>query len=173
MAVPLTAAEAAAFEVADPSTLSPVALAYLRARNADPMCSFGDFAAVSQRVDLSTALLLKGEVCDGLIAPDFDPEALEVLRAKKKGSFVVLRADPTFSPPPQEFREVFGLCFQQQRNSALFEPSKHLANVVVPQGAGADALSQAAQRDLTLASITVKYTQSNSVGYAYSGQMVL
>ena len=88
---PLSEAEAAAYEITDPSTLSPQALAYVRARNADPMCSFGDFAAVSDVVDFSTAMVLKTEVVDGIIAPGFEPAALEILRAKKKGAFIVLQ----------------------------------------------------------------------------------
>eukprot|EP01036_Dinobryon_divergens_P032174 gene32174-41711_t len=126
----------------NPASLSAVALAYIRARNADPMCSFGDFAAVSHKVDLATAMVLKNEVSDGLIAPDFDPDALAVLKAKKKGTFVVLKADEC-----EKYPHVF------------------IGDNVAP-------LSEAAQRDLTLASITVKYTQSNSVGYACAGQMV-
>jgi phosphoribosylaminoimidazolecarboxamide formyltransferase/IMP cyclohydrolase len=161
----------------DADALSPVALAYLRARNADPMCSFGDFAAVSHPVDVATALQLKSAVCDGIIAPSFEPAALEILRQKKKGGFLVLQGLElhAFSPPSVELREVYGVCFAQRRNDVLFAPATHLAahRVVVAGGAHSSAgLSLEAQRDLTLASITVKYTQSNSVAYAVGGQVV-
>lgn len=168
--VPLSEIEAKAYEIADPSQLSPVALAYVRARNADPLCSFGDFVALSHVVDLSTALTLKNEVCDGIIAPGFDADALEILRAKKKGGFIVLAADPTFVPPKDEFREVYGTVFAQGRNDVLFTREEHLRNIVV--GGDTASLSEDAVRDLILASITVKYTQSNSVGYATRGQMI-
>ena len=98
-----TAAEAAA-------ELSPLALAYVRARNADPMCSFGDFIALSDVVDVSTAMVIKREVADGVIAPGFEPEALAILAAKKGGGFICLRADPKYTPPAVEFREVGGAC---------------------------------------------------------------
>jgi phosphoribosylaminoimidazolecarboxamide formyltransferase/IMP cyclohydrolase len=97
--VPLSEAEARAYEISDPSKLSPTALAYVRARNADPMCSFGDFAAISHVVDVSTAMVFKAEVCDGIIAPGFEPEALEILKAKKKGNFICLKADESFVAP--------------------------------------------------------------------------
>ena len=129
LGIPLTAVEAAAYEIADPSILSPTALAYVRARNADPMCSFGDFAAVSHVVDVATAKVFKVEVCDGIIAPGFEPEALEILKAKKKGAFIVLQADEAFIAPMMEFREVYGVTFSQRRNDALFTPA-HLQKVV-------------------------------------------
>lgn len=97
--IPLTPVEAAAYEISDPAGLSLTALAYIRARNADPMCSFGDFAAISHIVDVATARVLKTEVCDGIVAPGFEAEALEILKAKKKGSFIILQADETFEPP--------------------------------------------------------------------------
>jgi phosphoribosylaminoimidazolecarboxamide formyltransferase/IMP cyclohydrolase len=162
---PLTAIEAAAYEIADPSVLSPTALAYVRARNADPMCSFGDFAAVSHIVDVATAKVFKVEVCDGIIAPGFEPEALEILKAKKKGGFIILQADESYIAPLLEFREVYGVTFSQRRNDALFTPA-HLQKVV------AGKLPEEAIRDLVLASIAIKYTQSNSVGYAKNGQMI-
>jgi phosphoribosylaminoimidazolecarboxamide formyltransferase/IMP cyclohydrolase len=131
------------------------------------MCSFGDFAAVSHIVDAATAAVLKTEVSDGIIAPGFDPEALKILSAKKKGAFIILEANEAFVPPLQEFREVYGLGFSQRRNDALFTADR-LSRVV----AGEKVLSADAIRDLVLASITVKYTQSNSVGYAKGGQMI-
>jgi len=168
VATPLSVAEAAAYEITDTSALSDVALSYVRARNADPMCSFGDFAAVSHVIDESTARVFKTEVCDGVIAPGFEPAALEILRAKKKGAFIVLEANPAYVPPSTEYREVYGLGFSQKRNDALFTPDR-LAKVTAGKS---ESLSKAAVRDLVLASVTVKYTQSNSVGYALGGQMV-
>ncbi|MDH5753507.1 MAG: phosphoribosylaminoimidazolecarboxamide formyltransferase, partial [Deltaproteobacteria bacterium] len=149
--------------------LTPQALAYLRARQADPLCSFGDFAAFSDPVDLATAQLLRREVSDGLIAPAVSEEALEVLRAKKGGAFIVLQADPDFQPPEVEIKEVFGVAFAQGRNSALITPET-LAAKGVPTAT--TALPPEAVRDLVLAAITIKYTQSNSVGYALDGQMI-
>lgn len=164
--VPLSASEAAAYEIADPSTLTPPALAYVRARNADPMCSFGDFAAISHIVDVATAKVFKAEVCDGIIAPGFEPEALEILRAKKKGGFIILQVDESFQAPLVEFRDMFGVTFSQRRNDTVFSRD-HLKEVVV-----GGALPEEAERDLIVASIAIKYTQSNSVGYAKNGQMI-
>ena len=166
VAAALTPAEAAAYEIADPTTLTPVALAYIRARNADPMCSFGDFAAVSHVVDVATAKVLKVEVSDGIIAPGFEPEALEILKQKKKGAFIVLQADENFIAPLLEFREVYGMGFSQRRNDALITPA-HLEKIK-----SGKSLSTEAIRDLVLATICIKYTQSNSVGYAKNGQMI-
>lgn len=146
-------------------SLSPVATAYVRARGADPKCSFGDFIAVSDRVDLVTARVLKTLVSDGIIAPGYDPEALEVLKAKKKGAFIVLQGDPAYQPPARERRELYGLRMEQDRNAVQLNPS-HLGNVVCGE------LTEAARRDLLLGLITLKYTQSNSVGYSLDGQMI-
>merc|ERR1712127_990679 len=104
--------------------LSKTAVAYLRSRQADPLCSFGDFVAVSEIVDLSTAQLLKIEVSDGIIAPGFSPEALEILKAKKGGKFIVLEADKDFVPPENEYRTIFGMGFMQKRNDVLFDKSR-------------------------------------------------
>jgi phosphoribosylaminoimidazolecarboxamide formyltransferase/IMP cyclohydrolase len=145
--------------------LSPLATAYVRARGADPKCSFGDFAALSDRVDEATARVLKNVVSDGIIAPGYDPEALEILKAKKKGAFVVLAADPQFEPPPRERRELFGMRLVQDRNAVQLS-EQHLANVLT------GSLTPAARRDLLLGLITLKYTQSNSVGYSLDGQMI-
>jgi len=166
VAVPLTQEEAAAYEVTDASSLTPVALAYLRARGADPMCSFGDFSAVSDVVDEATAKILQKEVSDGIIAPGYEPKALEILASKKQGKFIVLKADPNFVPPSEEYREVYGAVFKQKRNDVLFDASR--LNKVVTTA----PLTDAAKRDLILASICIKYTQSNSVGYAINGQMI-
>lgn len=132
------------------------------------MCSFGDFAAVSDIVDVSTAMTFKAEVCDGLIAPGFEPEALEILKAKKKGGFIILQVDEGFIAPLEEFREIFGVAFSQRRNDTIFSRS-HLQNIVV---GASSSFPDSAQRDLIVASIAIKYTQSNSVGYARNGQMV-
>jgi phosphoribosylaminoimidazolecarboxamide formyltransferase / IMP cyclohydrolase len=149
----------------DRSALSPVATAYVRARGADPKCSFGDFIAVSDPVDMATARVLKNVVSDGIIAPSFEPEALSLLSSKKKGGFIVLRGDPSFAPPARESRELFGMRLEQDRN-ALQLREAHLENVV------SGSLSAAAKRDLLLGLITLKYTQSNSVGYSLDGQMI-
>jgi phosphoribosylaminoimidazolecarboxamide formyltransferase / IMP cyclohydrolase len=174
--LPLTPAECLAYErVEDGPTLSPVACAYVRARNADPMCSFGDFVAISDVVDECTARVLKTEVCDGIIAPGYEEAALAILKAKKKGAFIILRGNVDYTPPQMEFREVMGVGFYQRRNDVIFT-TDHLTKVVTsptssPSG-DASLLPLDAQRDLILASIAIKYTQSNSVGYALNGQMV-
>ena len=148
--------------------LSELAVAYLRARGADPLSSFGDFIALSRKVDLSTAKIIRTQVSDGLIAPAFEPEALEILKAKKGGSYVVLQADPEYSAPDEEFREIYGVVFQQQRNNLLLNAENLLGELVTEN----KNLPINAQRDLVLAAITLKYTQSNSVGYALDGQMI-
>jgi phosphoribosylaminoimidazolecarboxamide formyltransferase/IMP cyclohydrolase len=147
------------------SALSPVATAYVRARGADPKCSFGDFAAVSDPVDESTARYLKTLVSDGIIAPAYEPAAIEILKAKKKGAYIVLRADPDFEPPAREQREMYGMRLTQDRN-ALELGEQHLRNVL------SGRLNDAAKRDLLLGLVTLKYTQSNSVGYSVDGQMI-
>jgi len=154
------------FEVKD-KEMTPTAAAYVRARNADPMCSFGDFVAISHEVDMATAMILKIEVCDGIIAPGFNPEALEVLKAKKQGKFIVLKADPDFVPPEMEYRMCGGLGYMQKRNDAIFTES-HLEKVVTK----CKDLTKEAKLDMILASIAIKYTQSNSVGYAKNGMMI-
>jgi phosphoribosylaminoimidazolecarboxamide formyltransferase/IMP cyclohydrolase len=171
VAVPLSDVECAAYEVTPEAAakLTPVALAYLRARNADPMCSFGDFAAVSDVVDEDTALILKKEVSDGIVAPGFTPEALEILKAKKGGKFIILEATAGFVPTQVEYREVYGMTFSQKRNDVIVTKD-HMSNVVTK--GGADGLSDSAIRDMIVASICVKYTQSNSVGFAKDGMMV-
>jgi phosphoribosylaminoimidazolecarboxamide formyltransferase/IMP cyclohydrolase len=146
-------------------SLSPAALAYVRARGADPKSSFGDFVALSDKVDRETAEFLKGVVSDGIVAPGYDPAALEILKAKKSGGFIVMRADPDFEPPARESREIFGVRLEQDRNAHLIGKAD-LANVKIGK------LTEAAERDLLLGLITLKYTQSNSVGYAWGGQMI-
>jgi len=169
VAVPLSEEEFKAYELAGRNiTLTDSALAYLRARQADPLCSFGDFAALSDVVDKDTAMVLKTEVSDGIIAPGYDPEALEILKAKKSGAFIVLKADPSFEPPENEYREVFGQGFMQKRNDCVISKDS-LSKVVTSK---AKDIPEDAKRDLTVASIALKYTQSNSVGYAKNGQMI-
>lgn len=155
---------ARAYEV-EGKELTPASLAYVRARGADPKCSFGDFAALSEPVDEATAVFLKGVVSDGIIAPDYDSEALKILRSKKGGKFVVLQAQQDFEAPERESREVFGMTFTQDRNIHQIT-MKDIENVV--QG----NISEAAKIDLLLGMIALKYTQSNSVGYALNGQMI-
>ncbi len=164
VAEPLTDELARMYEV-EGARLTPAATAYVRARGADPKSSFGDFAALSEPVDVPTAELLRNVVSDGIIAPDYDPAALEILRSKKKGGFTVMKADPAFEPPAREAREVFGMKLVQDRNNFDITPAT-LQNVACGQ------LTDAARRDLVLGQIAIKYTQSNSVGYALGGQMI-
>merc|ERR1719436_1898055 len=154
------------FEVKD-KEMSSTAAAYVRARNADPMCSFGDFVAISHEVDVATASILKIEVSDGIIAPAFNDEALKILMAKKQGKFICLKADPDFVPPEMEYRMCGGLGFMQKRNDKIFDAT--LLEKVVTK---ANELPEEAKLDLILASIAIKYTQSNSVGYAKGGMMI-
>ncbi|NUQ00895.1 MAG: phosphoribosylaminoimidazolecarboxamide formyltransferase [Armatimonadetes bacterium] len=166
VASPLSATLAQAYLVED-LELSPLASAYARARGADAMSSFGDAAAVSDTLDLATANLLKREVSDLVIAPDYEPAALEVLRAKKGGKYVVLRIDPDYEPPATEQRSVAGVTFEQPRNSKV--PDTALWDNIVT---ARRELPAGAQRDLLVASIALKYTQSNSVCYARDGQVI-
>jgi phosphoribosylaminoimidazolecarboxamide formyltransferase/IMP cyclohydrolase len=147
--------------------LSPLATAYARARGADRMSSFGDFAALSDPVDLPTAQLLAREVSDGVIAPGYAAEALEVLKQKKGGKYVILQIDADYTPPPMESREVFGITFEQRRHDRTVTP-QDLTNIVT---ANRD-LPESALRDMMLAWIVLKYTQSNSVCYALDGQVI-
>lgn len=165
VATPLTAELAQAYEV-EGTDLSPAALAYIRARNADPMCSYGDFAAISGVVDVATAKILKREVSDGVIARGFTPEAIEILKSKKEGKYIVLQADPSFVPDEMELKEVYGIALFQKRNNAKI--TADLLKKVVTKS----ELSAQAQSDLILATITAKYTQSNSVCYAVDGQVI-
>jgi phosphoribosylaminoimidazolecarboxamide formyltransferase/IMP cyclohydrolase len=147
--------------------LSPLATAYARARGADRMSSFGDCAALSDIVDVSTAQLLKREVSDLVVAPGYTEEALEILKAKKNGRYLVLQIDPDYVPEPIEKRNVFGLTLQQERNDAVIDESA-LQNIVTRN----KDLPDEAKRDLLIALITLKYTQSNSVCYALDGQTI-
>ena len=146
---------------------SPLACAYARARGTDRLCSFGDWAALSDVCDVTTALLLQREVSDGVIAPGYTPEALEILRTKRRGGYNIVEIDPTYEPVALERKQVFGVTFEQQRNSAPITRAL-LENLVTEN----KALSDSAARDLLVALITLKYTQSNSVCYAVDGQAI-
>ena len=148
--------------------LSPLATAYIRARGADPLSSFGDFIALSRKVDLSTAEVVREMVSDGIIAPGFDNDALILLKEKKGGKYLILTADPEFKIPELEFREVAGVGFSQLRNTIKINENTLLTKVVTKN----NDFSAEARRDLVLASITLKYTQSNSVAYALDGQII-
>jgi len=164
VAVPLTDIEKKAFEIT--ADYTGVTLAYVRARNADPLCSFGDYVAVSDPVDDALAEVLRTAVSDGIVAPDFSPTALEVLKKKKSGGFVVIKADPTAPLPDLEVRTCGGVGLVQKRNDAVFT-KEHCADVKTKTPLSPDAI-----RDCIVASIAVKYTQSNSVGYAKNGMML-
>ena len=153
--------------VDDDTDLSPLACAYIRARGADRMSSFGDFAAVSTKVDMSLARVMHHEVSDGIIAPDFDEDALELLKTKKKGNYTIIRMDPDYVPEPIERRMVYGITFEQGRNDLLID-AEMLKNIVTEN----KELPDSAKRDLLIAIITLKYTQSNSVCYAENGQTI-
>ena len=153
--------------VDDDTDLSPRACAYIRARGADRMSSFGDFAAVSTKVDMSLARVMHHEVSDGIIAPDFDEDALELLKTKKKGNYTIIRMDPDYVPEPIERRMVYGITFEQGRNDLLID-AEMLKNIVTEN----KELPDNAKRDLLIALITLKYTQSNSVCYAENGQTI-
>ena len=146
---------------------SPLACAYVRARGTDRLCSFGDWVALSDVCDVVTAKLIAREVSDGIIAPGYEPEALEILKGKRKGGYNIVEIDPDYKPAPIETKDVFGITFQQGRNE--FEIGEHLlTNVVTEQ----KDIPESAKRDLIVALITLKYTQSNSVCYAYNGQAI-
>ena len=147
--------------------LSPLACAYARARGADSMSSFGDWIALSDVCDLSTAKLIQHEVSDGVIAPGYDADALEVLKSKRKGGYNIVKIDPDYVPPKTETKQVFGVYFEQGRNELKID-EKLLENVVTAN----KELPESAKRDLIIALITLKYTQSNSVCYAKDGQAI-
>ena len=146
---------------------SPIACAYARARGTDRMCSFGDWAALSDVCDVTTALMLKREVSDGIIAPGYEPEALEILKTKRRGTYNIVEIDPDYVPDPIERKQVFGITFEQGRNN--FEINEALLSNVVTAN---KTLSDEAKRDLIISLITLKYTQSNSVCFAYDGQAI-
>ncbi len=146
---------------------SPLACAYARARGADRMSSFGDFIALSDKCDVTTAMIIKREVSDGVIAPDYDPQALEILKSKRKGNYNIIKIDPNYKPASQETKQVYGITFEQGRNDYKVDESQ-LENVVTQN----KDIPAEAKRDLMVALITLKYTQSNSVCYAFDGQAI-
>lgn len=166
IALPLRKVDRAMYFVAG-EDLSPQATAYVRARGADRMSSFGDFIALSGTCDVSTARLIAREVSDGIIAPAYEEEALKILRAKRRGSYIVIKMARDYQPAPLERRQVYGITFEQERNEVRITPDQ-LQNVVTRER----ELPQAAVRDLLLALITLKYTQSNSVCYVQDGQTI-
>ena len=164
---PLSEVDRKIYFVDDAAELSPIACAYIRARGADRLCSYGDWAALSDVCDAATAQYLKGEVSDGIIAPDFTAEALEILKTKRKGGYNVVKIDPNYEPKPIEQRDIFGIRFEQGYNN--YEISESLLNNIVTENKD---LPESAKHDMILALITLKYTQSNSVCYAYDGQAI-
>ncbi|PFH61157.1 hypothetical protein XA68_18107 [Ophiocordyceps unilateralis] len=169
--LPLTPEERQVYFVNDIDGIeaSPLAQAYARARGADRMSSFGDIIALSDVVDVTTASIISKEVSDGVIAPGYEDAALDILKKKKGGKYLVLQMDPDYTPPTTETRTVYGVSLQQHRNDVEISP-KSFGTVIMPRDAG--ALPEAAARDLTVATITLKYTQSNSVCYAARGQVI-
>ena len=148
--------------------LSPIAAAYARARGADRMSSYGDFVALSDECDEATAMLLKSEVSDGVIAPAYTPAALDILRQKRKGTYNVIQIDPAYRPAPVERKQVFGVTFEQGRNEVRLDDPALFANVPTRN----KEFTPEARRDLIIALITLKYTQSNSVCYVKDGQAI-
>ena len=146
---------------------SPLACAYARARGTDRMSSFGDWIALSDVCDVTTAMLIKREISDGIIAPGYEPEALEILKTKKKGNYNIIEIDPSYVPDPIEHKQVFGITFEQGRNN--FEINRALLENIVTEN---KELPESAAIDLIISLITLKYTQSNSVCYAYGGQAI-
>ena len=165
--LPLTDVERKIYWVDDMGELTPLANAYAHARGADRMSSFGDFISLSDVCDVATAKLIKREVSDGVIAPGYEPEALEMLKAKKKGNYNVIQIDPSYRPAPVEHKEVFGITFEQGRNELVID--KEMLNNIVTES---KELPESAKIDLVIALITLKYTQSNSVCYAKGGQAI-
>ena len=146
---------------------SPLACAYARARGTDRMCSFGDWVALSDVCDVTTATMIKREVSDGIIAPGYEPEALEILKSKRKGNYNIVEIDPAYVPDPVEHKQVYGVTFEQGRNNFKIDRAL-LSNIVTKN----KDLPESAVRDLIVSLITLKYTQSNSVCYAVDGQAI-
>ena len=165
--LPLTETESKIYWVDDLGELSPLASAYARARGADRMSSFGDFISLSDVCDASTAKIIKREVSDGVIAPAYEPEALEILKAKKGGKYNVIEIDPNYVPDPIEHKQVFGVTFEQGRNELKIDRD-FLGNIVTEN----KEIPDSAKIDLIISLITLKYTQSNSVCYAKGGQAI-
>lgn len=165
--LPLSDTLAKIYWVDDLGELSPLACAYARARGADRMSSYGDFIALSDVCDVSTANMIKREVSDGVIAPGYEPEALEILKYKKRGNYNVIQIDPAYIPAPIEKKQVFGITFEQGRNELNID-DKFFDNIVTEN----KELTEEAKRDLAISMITLKYTQSNSVCYVKDGQAI-
>ncbi len=165
--LPLTDTLKKIYRVEDLGELSPLACAYARARGADRMSSYGDFVALSDICDVDTAKMLQREVSDGIIAPGYDDEALEILKSKKKGNYAVIRIDEGYVPEQIERKQVFGITFEQGRNELKID-DEFFGNIVTEN----KDLPQSAKIDLAIAMITLKYTQSNSVAYACGGQAI-
>ena len=165
--LPLTDVERKIYWVDDMGELTPLANAYARARGADRMSSFGDFISLSDVCDVATAKLIKREVSDGVIAPGYEPEALEMLKAKKKGNYNVIQIDPDYVPDPMEHKEVFGITFEQGRNELKIDDD-FFAKIVTEN----KELTEQAKIDLAISMITLKYTQSNSVCFVKDGQAI-
>ena len=165
--LPLDETLAKIYWVDDLGELSPLASAYARARGADRMSSFGDFISLSDVCDVDTAKLIKREVSDGVIAPGYEPEALEILKEKKKGNYYVIQIDPDYVPDPIEHKEVFGITFEQGRNELKID-NDFFSNIVTEN----KELTDQAKIDLAISMITLKYTQSNSVCFVKDGQAI-
>lgn len=165
--LPLSDTLAKIYWVDDLGELSPLACAYARDRGADRMSSYGDFIALSDVCDVSTANMIKREVSDGVIAPGYEPEALEILKSKKRGNYNVIQIDPAYVPAPIEKKQVFGITFEQGRNELNID-DKFFDNIVTEN----KELTEEAKRDLAISMITLKYTQSNSVCYVKDGQAI-
>ena len=164
---PLTETDRAIYFVEEEGELSPVACAYIRARGADRLCSYGDWAALSDVCDADTARYLKGEVSDGIIAPGYTDEALEILRTKKGGKYNIVQVDPDYAPAETELKDVFGVTFEQGHNN--FRIDRELLSNIVTEN---KELPESAAIDMLVALITLKYTQSNSVCYVKDGQAI-
>ena len=165
--LPLSDIDRHIYFVAEDAELSPIACAYIRARGADRLCSFGDWAALSDVCDAATARYLQAEVSDGIIAPGYTDEALEILKTKRKGGYNVVQIDPDYEPDPAERRNIYGIWFEQGYNDLTID-EKMLENIVTAN----KELSQDAKNDMLLSLITLKYTQSNSVCYAKDGMTI-
>ena len=165
--LPLSETDRKIYFVENEKELSPIACAYIRARGADRLCSYGDWAALSDICDEDTAAYLKGEVSDGIIAPGYTDAALEILRSKKGGKYNIVKIDPDYTPAPQECKDVFGVTFEQGHNDFRID-EELLANIVTEN----TQLPHSARVDMIVALITLKYTQSNSVCYVKDGQAI-
>lgn len=165
--LPLSDVEKKIYWVDDTIELTPLANAYARARGADRMSSYGDFISLSDVCDQATALLIQHEVSDGVIAPGYEPEALEILKSKKKGNYCILQMDPSYTPAPIERKQVYGITFEQGRNELKVDDAL-FANIVTEN----HDIPEQAKRDMILSMITLKYTQSNSVCYVKNGQAI-